>query len=119
MIEPPQIVDKPWGREIIFANCEHYIGKAIEIDAGCRLSLQYHRHKDETLFLDSGQVSADLSETGRSKRETVTLNPGDCLRLRPGTVHRFTALDGPARLLEVSTPHPDDVVRLADDFGRS
>ena len=33
-----------------------------------------------------------------------------------GTVHRFEAVEDSA-LLEVSTPHLDDVVRIEDDSG--
>ena len=83
------IVDKPWGREIIYASCEHYLGKVIEISEGHRLSLQAH------------------------------IEPGEAFRVRAGTVHRFAAPYGDVRVLEVSTPHPNDVVRFSDDYGRS
>ena len=36
---------------------------------------------------------------------------------RPGTVHRVTAIED-TTILEVSTPHLDDVVRLEDAYGR-
>ena len=42
---------------------------------------------------------------------------GACFRFRPGTVHRVTALED-TTILEVSTPHLDDVVRLEDAYGR-
>ena len=42
---------------------------------------------------------------------------GRLLPLRPGTVHRVTALED-TTILEVSTPHLDDVVRLEDKYGR-
>ena len=35
----------------------------------------------------------------------------------PGTVHRITAVED-TTILEVSTPHLDDVVRLEDRYGR-
>ena len=114
----PEIIEKPWGRELIFAATEHYLGKVIEIKGGSRLSLQYHPRKDETLYVTRGTVETELGEVDQPTR-TVTLRTGDCLRLRPETVHRFAAVGGDAQLIEVSTPHPDDTVRLADDFGRS
>ena len=55
--------------------------------------------------------------TGRRRAETVEIGPGDCFRYRPGTVHRVTALED-TTILEVSTPHLDDVVRLDDRYGR-
>jgi quercetin dioxygenase-like cupin family protein len=45
------------------------------------------------------------------------IGPGAAFRFRPGTVHRVTALED-TTILEVSTSHPDDVVRLEDRYGR-
>ena len=45
------------------------------------------------------------------------VQPGATFRFRPGTVHRVTALED-TTILEVSTPHLDDVVRLEDRYGR-
>ena len=45
------------------------------------------------------------------------IGPGAAFRYRPGTVHRVTALED-TTILEVSTPHLDDVVRLEDLYGR-
>jgi quercetin dioxygenase-like cupin family protein len=39
------------------------------------------------------------------------------VHVRPGTVHRVEGLEE-SEFVEVSTPELDDVVRLADDFGR-
>ena len=114
----PEIIEKPWGRELIFAETELYLGKLIEVDSGRRLSLQYHPRKDETVYVTRGKVETELGKRGGPTR-TVILRAGDCLRLRPETVHRFAAIGGDAQMIEVSTPHPDDTVRLADDFGRS
>jgi quercetin dioxygenase-like cupin family protein len=44
--------------------------------------------------------------------------PGAAFRIRPGTVHRIRALEDTV-MLEVSTPHLDDVVRLEDQYGRT
>ena len=49
--------------------------------------------------------------------ETFEIATGDCFRYRPGTVHRVTAVED-TMILEVSTPHLDDVVRLEDRYGR-
>jgi len=47
------------------------------------------------------------------------LSEGDSFRIKPNTIHRFRAPDSSAvRLIEVSTPEIDDVVRLEDDYGR-
>ena len=43
---------------------------------------------------------------------------GACFHFEPGTVHRVTAVED-TTILEVSTPHLDDVVRIEDSYGRA
>jgi mannose-6-phosphate isomerase len=45
------------------------------------------------------------------------IGPGAAFHYAPGTVHRVTAIED-TTILEVSTPHLDDVVRLEDLYGR-
>jgi quercetin dioxygenase-like cupin family protein len=47
----------------------------------------------------------------------VKLEIGDAFRVTPGTVHQMEAVTD-CDILEVSTPHLDDVVRLKDRYGR-
>ncbi|MDE2702041.1 MAG: cupin domain-containing protein [Chloroflexi bacterium] len=117
-VSAAKTIEKPWGRELIFADTELYLGKVIDVNGGSRLSLQYHPRKDETVYVTKGVVETELGRRGEPT-QTVMLRTGDCLRLRPETVHRFTAVGGDAQMIEVSTPHPDDTIRLADDFGRT
>jgi mannose-6-phosphate isomerase len=49
-------VEKPWGHEEIWAETSDYVGKVLVVLKGQRLSLQYHRLKEETLYLESGRV---------------------------------------------------------------
>ena len=49
--------------------------------------------------------------------ERFEIGPGQAFRYRPGTVHRVTAIED-TLIVEVSTPHLDDVVRLDDRYGR-
>ena len=109
-------VDKPWGYELIYAVTERYCGKLLFVRAGEALSLQYHRKKDETIYVHEGRAELEI---GRQREEPtpVLVGPGDSFRLRPGTVHRMRALED-TLFLEVSTPELDDVVRLEDRYGR-
>ena len=121
MSAPPDdvtIVGKPWGREIIYAHSEHYLGKVIEISEGHRLSLQAHVEKDETIYVLEGRLALTVGSAPETV-QTRGMEPGEAFRIRAGTVHRFAAPHGAVRILEVSTPHPDDVVRFSDDYGRS
>jgi mannose-6-phosphate isomerase len=108
---------KPWGKEIWFAQTEKYAGKILEVKQGARLSLQYHQKKCETQYLISGQVKLTFGIDQNSLQEII-LNPGDKFDIYPYTIHRVEGLSD-AIIFEVSTPELDDVVKLADDYGRS
>jgi mannose-6-phosphate isomerase len=110
-------VDKPWGYELLYAITELYCGKVIFIRSGEQLSLQFHRTKDETIFVQSGRVELEIGEPGKPV-DTEVVGAGRAFRLRPGTVHRMRALED-TTILEVSTPEIDDVVRLEDRYGRA
>ncbi|MEH3054991.1 MAG: cupin [Patulibacter minatonensis] len=112
----PRRVEKPWGHELWWAHTEHYAGKMIIVEPGHRLSLQYHREKDETSHLLSGKLL--LVQAGADGELVETeIGPGHSWRNTPGLVHTIEALEL-ATVLEVSTPHLDDVVRLDDRYGR-
>jgi mannose-6-phosphate isomerase-like protein (cupin superfamily) len=109
-------VDKPWGWELWWTVTDRYVGKVIFIEAGQRLSLQYHNVKDESIFVMDGHMILHL-ENADGELEPIELGPGQFCRVPVGKRHRFEAV-ADTRLLEVSTPELDDVVRLEDDFGR-
>src|SRR5262249_38691828 len=44
-------VEKPWGYELIWAATDIYVGKVLFVKAGHSLSLQFHRVKDESWFV--------------------------------------------------------------------
>ena len=110
-LRSPKVVDKPWGREIWYAHEERYAGKIIEVTKGHALSLQKHERKQETMYLQSGKLLYHLNG------EDFEMSPGECITIRPGDVHRITAIED-AVVLEVSTPELDDVIRLEDRYGR-
>jgi mannose-6-phosphate isomerase len=112
----PRRVEKPWGWELVWAETESYVGKLLHVRAGQSLSLQYHEVKDEAWLVQEGRASLELGEVG-GELETVEIGPGDTFRYRPRTVHRVTAIDD-FTVVEVSTNHLDDVVRLEDRYGR-
>jgi mannose-6-phosphate isomerase-like protein (cupin superfamily) len=109
-------VEKPWGHELIWADTELYVGKVLHVKAGEALSLQLHRQKDETIHVLRGRVRFEVGPSPDELSASV-LGPGEGLRLRPGTVHRMEAIED-SDLLEASTPHLQDVVRLQDRYGR-
>jgi mannose-6-phosphate isomerase-like protein (cupin superfamily) len=114
----PRRVDKPWGYELIWAVAEQYVGKVLFVKAGESLSLQFHNEKDESWYVQHGRARLELGDVGQALLNSEIVGEGACFRYRPGTVHRVTALED-TTILEVSTPHLDDIVRLEDRYGRS
>lgn len=114
----PRRVEKPWGWELIWAQSEVYVGKLLFVRAGQSLSLQFHREKDESWYVESGRAELELGDTGDAVLKREIVSTGACFRYRPGTVHRVTALED-TTIIEVSTPQLDDVVRLEDAYGRA
>lgn len=113
----PRRLEKPWGWELIWAEAEQYVGKLLFIRAGEALSLQYHELKHESWLVHEGRARLELGQEGAGELEVSEVGPGDALRYPPGTLHRVTALED-TLILEVSTPHLDDVVRVEDRYGR-
>ncbi len=114
--QQPKRVEKPWGYELWWGQTDRYVGKLLHVNAGHRLSLQYHVKKDETIHLWSGQLTLVLDEDGGGLREHV-LQAGESYHVVPGTRHRMIAITD-CDILEVSTPEVEDVVRLEDAYGR-
>ena len=116
LIDNGEIVQKPWGYEVIWAHTERYVGKILHINKGESLSYQYHVVKDETIRLLTGVLEMDVERD--QERQKLCLAPGQCLHIVPGMKHRMTAVED-CDVLEVSTPELDDVVRLEDRYGRA
>jgi mannose-6-phosphate isomerase len=107
-------INKPWGFELIWAKTPDYVAKLLVINAGQRLSKQYHEKKTETIFVMEGT----LLNYDENDNEQV-LQQGETLHVVPGQVHRFCAPENRyVKIMEVSTNHLDDVVRISDDYGR-
>ena len=109
-------VEKPWGWELVWAEADDYVGKLLFVRAGESLSLQFHEVKDESWLVQEGRAKLELGEVGGGL-ETFDIAPGDTYRFRPHTVHRVTAVED-TLVVEVSTNHLADVVRLEDRYGR-
>ena len=50
-LEQTTRVEKPWGWELWWTVTERYVGKVIFVNAGRRLSLQYHNQKDVIIMM--------------------------------------------------------------------
>jgi len=83
------------------------------IKVGHRLSKQYHEVKEETILVTKGTLCVyDADDNVRH------VFPGENFHVVPGQVHRFGAVYSNVEMIEVSTNHLGDVVRLEDDYDR-
>jgi len=117
-----QIIDRtkcedhrPWGYYTILTDEPNYKVKRIHVNAGKRLSLQKHQHREEhwTMVYGEGIVTLD----GRQ----IRLKKGESIDIPRGAVHRMeNQTNENMAFIEVQLGDylgEDDIVRLKDDFG--
>ena len=114
--QPAEHIDKPWGEYVLFAVTPAYAGGVLLMKRGHSASLQFHRERDETLYLHTGRMMIETEDSLGTMHE-FEMSPGHSIRFRPGRRHRISALEDSV-IFEVSTPHVDDIVRLEDRYGR-
>ena len=86
---------------------------AVRRRPGTRSRSSTTREKDESWLVQSGRREGRARAPSATSARRGDRRAGRAFRYRPGTVHRVTAIED-TTILEVSTPHLDDVVRLAD-----
>lgn len=137
-------IKKVWGNEQVLINNDIYCSKFLNLNSGYTCSLHYHAITDETLYvlcgtveiklinlenilpivkpvLDSGEIIDIYNNALKNKDliikslETITLNHGDKIRIKPFTLHSFISRSFAVKLLEVSTTHfEDDSYRITE-----
>ena len=112
----PTRVEKPWDHEGVWAETEAGVGKTLYDRARETLPLRSHERNDETLYVLAGTRRLEVGPAP-GPLEAAELEAGNGYRFPPGTVHRLIGVAN-CDVLEASTPHLDDVVRLEDRYGR-
>jgi mannose-6-phosphate isomerase len=107
---------RPWGSYTVLDQGDGYQVKRIEVIPGKRLSYQKHAHRSEHWVVVQGQAVVTLDGQDRS------LTRGDTVEVPVEAAHRI-ANPGEAPLVFIEVQRgdylgEDDIVRLADDFGR-
>jgi len=109
---------KPWGYELIFTKPElPYSGKLLHIQAGARLSLQYHDAKQESYLPLSGRCNL-IYEDSQGKLQTLELQLRQGYSIKVGQQHRLQAITD-CEVLEAATPEIGTTYRLEDDYART
>lgn len=112
----PARVHRPWGWYQTMDLGERFRVKRIQVNPGCKLSLQKHHHRAEHWVVVRGtaEVTRDAEVMLVRENESVYLPLGCVHRLaNPGMI--------PVEIIEVQTGsylEEDDIIRIEDDFGR-
>jgi mannose-6-phosphate isomerase len=107
---------RDWGDETLLVVAGgKYTMKKLFIRAGCKGGLQYHRKKDEAGYVVSGKLRVTF--VGKNGAlETAQLLPGDSYHFAPGVIHQEEAVEDTV-IIEASTPHLNDRVRVEHEYG--
>ncbi len=107
---------RPWGFYIKFLEEAGVWVKRVEVNPGCRLSLQKHNHRSEKWNIVAGQGLVTLNA------QTIPIKPGDVIDVPVSAVHRI-ANTGKDKLVFIEVAcgdnlSEDDIIRLEDDYKR-
>ena len=116
LTELPATVHRPWGTYATLKKEDGYQVKRITVAPGQKLSLQYHHKRAEHWVVTHGQA---IVQVGDEEFET---GPGEYRYIPLGEKHRLTNIgETELVLVEVQVGDylgEDDIVRLADVYGR-
>lgn len=106
--------ERPWGGFEQFTQNEDSTVKILTIRAGQQFSLQTHEHRDEFWYIIAGDGVLTAGD------EHTEAHAGMEFWIPRGVQHRAHASGTDLKILEISFGHfdEDDIVRLADDYGR-
>ena len=108
---------RPWGSWQVLDEGNGFKVKRITVKPNSRLSYQTHEHRGEHWVVAKGRATCVIDG------ETVVAELGQCIDIEVGVPHRIgNADDTELVIIEVmrgSYLGEDDIVRLADDFGRA
>jgi len=102
-----EIVEKGWGKEIIFVNNPEYCGKILCFNKGKKFSMHYHVQKKETWYVAKGRFILNWIETEKGINYSEYLEVGDVITNERGEPHQLVALED-SEVFEVSTRHYDE-----------
>jgi mannose-6-phosphate isomerase len=108
--------ERPWGTYLVLDDEPGHKVKRISVDAGKRLSYQFHELRSEHWFITSGRAVIILDG------ETHEVGAGAAFDIPRGAKHRIEN-PGPEVLIFVEVQYgdyfgEDDIIRLDDDYGR-
>jgi len=107
---------RDWGKETLLVIVPgEFSLKKLYMKAGSKGGLQYHHKKNECGYLIAGQMIIRFDEGDGTLTEKV-INTGDSFHFPPGAVHQEEAVTD-CIIIEASTPHFNDRVRMEEQYG--
>lgn len=106
--EPYEIPGKPWGTELVIAQTDTYLGKALFMAAGKGGAMQSHVRKDESFYLLSGTATVRWM-TDDGVIQEAPMRQGEAYHVPVGAKHQVRA-ETDCVFLEVGLPVFDDRV---------
>ena len=114
--KPQDVGARNWGKEeLLVLVSKKFMLKKLSINSGSKGGLQYHRKKNECGILISGKLLVRY-DRGDGVLNEKTLLPGDCFHFPPGVIHQEEAIED-CVIIEASTPHFNDRVRVEEEYG--
>ena len=75
-------VDKGWGYELIWATNDLYCGKIMVFEkAGSKMSMHFHKEKDESWFVNQGSFKLRYIDTQTATPMEVVIKAGDTFEM--------------------------------------
>lgn len=98
-------VDKGWGYELIWATNDKYCGKIMVFERpGAKMSMHFHKEKEETWFVNSGKFIVRWIDTATAQVNQAFLEEGAVWHNNPLVPHQLESVLPNSMIFEVSTP---------------
>ena len=111
-----EVGERPWGKYYVLEDEENQKLKRIEVNAGHRLSYQYHHHRQEFWTVVQGEAVVVLDGVEH------VVKYGESIFIPLGAKHRIENRSSELLVfIEVQTGTyfgEDDIIRLEDDYAR-
>jgi mannose-6-phosphate isomerase len=111
-----EVGERPWGKYFVVFLEEFYKIKKVLVYPDKRLSLQYHKFRQEHWLILTGKAKITVND------KEIILNAGESIDIDKQAIHRIQNIsDVDLIFIEIQTGTylgEDDIVRLEDDFNR-
>lgn len=107
--------ERPWGYYLSLYHDDKINIKIIEVIANQRLSLQFHKNREENWLLAEGTAFCEIGDNGIQEMKS-----GISYNIPKGVIHRLSGGAQGCRIIEFSTGEfsEEDIIRIEDDYNR-